>query len=49
MESPNLKRALEALTVLLKRQEVQAKALRTTDEAIERAKAEVAKLVAAKS
>ena len=45
MENPNLKKALAVLAALISRQESQARALRGTDEAIERAKAEVAKLV----
>lgn len=49
MENPNLKKALAALSALLVKQESQTKALAATAAAIERAKAEVSKLVTPKA
>ncbi len=45
MENPNLKKALAFLSALLVKQEAQERALKVTGEQIEKAKAEVAKLV----
>ena len=46
MDNLNLRKALAALQGLLGKRETQAKALKATEDAIERAKGEVAKLVA---